>query len=313
MYGLVFGVAMVAALGMADSRVVSDTLDPRVPRGWLQNDPADSLYRRARETLNRRDFRAAADLFAQIPVRFPRSGYAADALYWQAFALYRAGGERDLRAAMAALRKQREQYPKAATQGDAATLERRIQGELARRGDSEAAAAVAAAAESAIYMPTPPTPPTPPVPRSGRLHWAAGTACAEDDDDMKVAALNALLQMDEARARPVLRKVLARRDTGSVCSGRPSSGSLKWVPIEPSMLWIRFCASPRTLTSRTKRCSRYRSMAARGHSRRSESTPSGAKCRSRLVRKRSSGWDRTARRKMLPFSVLYTAGSRARS
>ena len=34
---------------------------------------------------------AAADLFAQIPARFPKSGYAADALYWQAFALYRAG------------------------------------------------------------------------------------------------------------------------------------------------------------------------------------------------------------------------------
>jgi HEAT repeat protein len=37
---------------------------------------------------------------------------------------------------------------------------------------------------------------------------------------MKVAALNALQQMDASRARPVLRKVLARRDTGSVCLRR---------------------------------------------------------------------------------------------
>jgi HEAT repeat protein len=37
---------------------------------------------------------------------------------------------------------------------------------------------------------------------------------------MKVAALNALQQMDAARARPVLRRVLARRDTGSVCLRR---------------------------------------------------------------------------------------------
>lgn len=37
---------------------------------------------------------------------------------------------------------------------------------------------------------------------------------------MKVAALNALLQMDEARARPVLQRVLARRDGGSVCLRR---------------------------------------------------------------------------------------------
>ena len=219
MYGLVFGVAMVAALGMTDPRVASDPLDPRVPRGWLQNDPADSLYRRARETLNRRDYRGAADLFAQIPVRFPRSGYAADALYWQAFALYRAGGERDLRTGLAALRQQRERFPKAATKGDAATLERRIQGELARRGDSEAAEAVAAAAEALIAVPpVPPIPPTPPMPGGARSHRDG--ACSEDDDDMKVAALNALLQMDEARARPVLRRVLARRDTASVCLRR---------------------------------------------------------------------------------------------
>jgi HEAT repeat protein len=44
--------------------------------------------------------------------------------------------------------------------------------------------------------------------------------CSDNDDDMKVAALNALQQMDEAKARPVLRKVLARRDTGSVCLRR---------------------------------------------------------------------------------------------
>ena len=37
---------------------------------------------------------------------------------------------------------------------------------------------------------------------------------------MKVAALNALQQMDAERARPILRRVLARRDTGSVCLRR---------------------------------------------------------------------------------------------
>jgi HEAT repeat protein len=37
---------------------------------------------------------------------------------------------------------------------------------------------------------------------------------------MKVAALNALQQMDAERARPILRKVLARRDAGSVCLRR---------------------------------------------------------------------------------------------
>ena len=37
---------------------------------------------------------------------------------------------------------------------------------------------------------------------------------------MKVAALNALQQMDEAKARPILRRVLARRDAASACLRR---------------------------------------------------------------------------------------------
>src|SRR5438874_381863 len=66
--------------------------EPRPPAAWLQGDPADSLYRAAREALDRRDYRRAADLFEQVPARFPRSGYAADAYYWRAFSLYRVGG-----------------------------------------------------------------------------------------------------------------------------------------------------------------------------------------------------------------------------
>ncbi|HJR17872.1 MAG TPA: HEAT repeat domain-containing protein [Gemmatimonadales bacterium] len=203
-----------------------------VPHAWLRRDPADSIYRLARESLNRRDYRTAASLFAQIPARFPRSGYTPDALYWQAFALYRLGGDRDLRAAREALRQQQRKFPDAATHGDAATLERRIQGELARRGDSEAAAEIAEVAQAASITPpippTPPTPPTPPEPpeppftssSSSRSSSRSSGRCAGADDDMKVAALNALQQMDAERARPILRKVLARRDPASVCLRR---------------------------------------------------------------------------------------------
>jgi HEAT repeat protein len=190
------------------------------PRAWLRGDPADSLYRAAREALNHRDYRTAATLFEQIPIRFPRSGYAADALYWQAFALYRLGGDRELRMALDALRRQQERFPQAATRGDAATLERRIQGELARHGDIDAATEIAAAAQSAAeaapvsaVAPAPPAPPAPPA-------ASHGSACAENDDDMKVAALNALQRMDQAKALPVLRRVLARRDAASVCLRR---------------------------------------------------------------------------------------------
>jgi len=45
-------------------------------------------------------------------------------------------------------------------------------------------------------------------------------SCGDEDDDIPTAALNALLQMDPERALPILKGVLARRDTGSVCLRR---------------------------------------------------------------------------------------------
>jgi HEAT repeat protein len=227
MYGLQFGLALVVLSGRGEPGSAFDRARARAPEIELQADSPDSLYRNARELLSRRDYRAAAALFGQIPDRFPRSAYAPDAFYWQAFALYRLGGDRELRLGLDALRRQRVRFPRAATHGDAATLERRIQGELARRGDPEAAAAVTAAATSAASSsvssssaapPVPPTPPTPPrPPRGPRGH---DNRCGDDDDDMKVAALNALQQMDEARARPILQRVLSRRDSASACLRR---------------------------------------------------------------------------------------------
>jgi HEAT repeat protein len=52
------------------------------------------------------------------------------------------------------------------------------------------------------------------------MHGRSHDRCAEDEDDIKVAALNALQQMDGAKARPVLRKLLARRDSASICLRR---------------------------------------------------------------------------------------------
>jgi HEAT repeat protein len=215
MYRMPFGMLLAAAggfggwwtpagdvrLGRGPAVVEASRSGEAPPAPWLQGDPADSLYRAARESLNRRDFRRAADLFAQLPGRYPQSGYAPDALYWQAFALYRLGGEPELRDALGALRTQQERFPKASTKGDAKALERRIQGELARRGDEEAAAEVHEAAESAA--------------EAGESD--EGADCDEDGDDMKVAALNALIHMNAERARPILQRVLARRDAASAC------------------------------------------------------------------------------------------------
>jgi HEAT repeat protein len=202
-------------------------LEALPPAATLQGDPADSVYRAARAALDRRDYRQAAELFAQVPARFPRSGYAADAYYWRAFSLYRVGGTPQLRAALAALDTQRERFPKAATKGDAKALASRIQGELARQGDPTAAAVVTeAAVDAGRTPPVPPTPPTlalapsPPQPPVPPTPPGDDDRCADDDDDTKVAALNALQQMDDERARPILQRVLARRDPASVCLRR---------------------------------------------------------------------------------------------
>ncbi|HEV2671059.1 MAG TPA: HEAT repeat domain-containing protein, partial [Gemmatimonadales bacterium] len=65
--------------------------------------------------------------------------------------------------------------------------------------------------------PTPPIPAIAPAPR-GRYHLH-DDAC-DDEDDIRIAALNAVLQMDADRAVPLLKTVLARRDAGSVCLRR---------------------------------------------------------------------------------------------
>lgn len=229
MWWATLATAAMAASGPAPARAGGDRPDQMPPAPTAQGDPADSLYRAARAALARREYRGASELFAAIESRFAKSRYAQDALYWQAFALYREGRDASLRRALASLNAQRERYPKAATRGDAAALERRIQGELARRGDPDAAAVIAAEAARIVAPPAPPAPPGPPQPPSPPgsparvVVVARDSGCESDDDsndDIKVAALNALQQMDPERAAPILRKVLSRRDPGSVCLRR---------------------------------------------------------------------------------------------
>jgi HEAT repeat protein len=161
---------------------------------WDDVDPADSLYKAARAALNKNDYSRAVDLFRKIRKTYPKSQYTPDTYYWEAFSLYRRGGTDDLRAALAALNEQDRLFPNASTQGDSGSLATRIQGELAKRGDSKQAERVDSQAKAATT--------------------ATGT-CSDDEDDTRIAALNALLQMDADRAIPILKKVLARRDACS--------------------------------------------------------------------------------------------------
>lgn len=231
MFRLTFGIALAAAAGLGrwgtstnvlpqgPSAAVEDSAPGSdvPPAAWLQGDPADSLYRAARESLNQRDYRRAADLFAQVPAKYPKSGYAPDAYYWQAFALYRLGGESDLKRGLQSLQVQAERYPKASTKGDAKALEARINGELARLGDPDATAKIQKTADDAAMGGGMPDVDIPDHDMPDMPDHETPDRCDDDSDDMKVAAINALIHMDPERARPILQKVLARRDAGSAC------------------------------------------------------------------------------------------------
>ena len=163
------------------------------PESSNREDPADSLYRLARRAMSDENYRRAAQLFLQIVERYPQSDYAGDALYWRAYSLYQLGGRRDFRDAIAALEEQARDYPRAGTRDDARTLRTRIEAQQARNGDVDAA-------ESLTRKAT---------------QLGGETGCPSDDDDPRIYALQALLQMDAESALPILRQVLAKRGSCS--------------------------------------------------------------------------------------------------
>ena len=175
--------------------VVLVSADPSLaPLPWAKADPADSLYRLAREAMSRGDYKRAAEIFHRIPERYPQSAYASQSIYYEAFALYRSGGDDDLSTARDRL-KQLKQRDAKIWKSDGAVLLTRVCGELAKRGDEDCAADIEKTAQT------------------DRPAQGSKSCPSEDDEnDDRIAALNALLQMDAERAMPILKKVLERRD-----------------------------------------------------------------------------------------------------
>ena len=164
---------------------------PRAP--WAQQDPADSTYRVAREALNRGEYRRAAQLFADVNKKYPRSVYALDSAYWEAFARYRSGTTEDLREALKILNEKSAAFAGLRNEGnvDVQALRTRVLGALASRGDRSAEEELKRNAEQS-------------------------SGCDREDVSVKAEALSALGQMDMASAMPVVRRVLQRRDECTV-------------------------------------------------------------------------------------------------
>src|SRR5438067_2542277 len=153
-----------------------------------EQDPTDSLWRAARQALNRADYQAAANLYGDLMRRYPNATRAGDALYWAAFALYK---NDNLDHARSLLFTQQQRYSKAATRRDGETLLARVQAALAKQGDAEAAAWIAAHAQSTAD--------------TGARH---GETCPgeDDDDDMRVAALKGCCRWTQLTRSPSSRR-----------------------------------------------------------------------------------------------------------
>jgi len=173
------------------------------PAPWAQGDPADSLYRMARNALNSGEYGRAAKLFAEISKNYPKSSYQSDAVYYQALARYRVGTTEELKQAAKLLEPLASRSGSASnattvaynyssrrntSEADVAALYARINGVLAQRGDRDAAAIVSKAAST------------------------PGAPCDQDDLEVRAQALNALSQMDPGAAIPIIRRVLDRKD-----------------------------------------------------------------------------------------------------
>ncbi len=156
-----------------------------------QGTAEDSLYKGARESLNRGEYRRASEQFKTFEQKYPRSRYVPAAMYWQAFSLYRVGATSDLQQALLVLDDQRKRYPDAAEEGEVSSLTTRVLGALAARGNTDAGERL-------------------------RGQNRAGSACDREDQEIRAEALSALVQSDPAGAAPVIRRTLARRDECAV-------------------------------------------------------------------------------------------------
>jgi HEAT repeat protein len=201
-----------------------DFTDRPVPAPWIQGDPADSVYRIARDALNNGDYGRAARLFNDVVQKYGSKSQLTDASqYFEALARYKIGTTDELHQAAKILKPLVAKLPVRTSsssnneggftvragsgQGcngfgctnivyrggysdsEVAALYNRVNGALAQRGDAEAKAEV----EKAVTQ-------------------AGNAACDREDIDVRSEALNALSQMDAATALPALKRVLERKD-----------------------------------------------------------------------------------------------------
>jgi len=157
-------------------------------------DAADSLFQLGRQAINDERYEQAATILRQLVDRYPSSVRASEALYWRAWAQYQLGADRHskeyLNAALETVDRLQSKFPRSKNLADARELRTRILTAQASMGDSRAAGQIASEANK----------------------LKQGGACSNGDDEMRMAALQGLVNTNSTDALPILKEVLAQRD-----------------------------------------------------------------------------------------------------
>jgi len=172
----------------------------------VRADDVDEAYRRARRELNRSAYEEAVKAFAELRVRYPESRYAAESLYWEAFSRSRRAAGDDLTRALQLLTNLEDSFPQAEKLGDARELALRIETQLAKSGDAGAAYRVTRESEELAEQL---------AQESGKRKRSHTGEAENPEEELRMTALNALMQMDSERALPILKRVLADREKSS--------------------------------------------------------------------------------------------------
>jgi HEAT repeat protein len=228
----------------ADANSVGSTIGWAAggPVAWAQNDPADSLYRQARDQFNRGDYRRAAELFKSLPQKFTNSVYIADAQYYQAFSLYRIGGTPELQEALAVLEARKppasdQRRPPTASGGRTVTNTydvNRGTGAAVGYGTSVATSTAYSTSDRLDYSFGPGNRVNDAAGLAARIAnvlssrgmandaavkralAAGGNSCDQEDQSVKAEALSALMQNDAETGRQMAVKILSNKDECSV-------------------------------------------------------------------------------------------------
>jgi len=206
-----------------------DFTDRPVPAPWVQGDPADSVYRIARDALNNGDYGRAARLFNDVVQKYGSKSQLTDASqYFEALARYKIGTTDELHQAAKILKPMVAKLPPRTSTSTSTNGVEPINAVRAGVGygqscggfgctvvyntrsgfsDSEVATlytrvngALAQRGDAEAQA------------ELNRVAGAPGAVCDREDQDVKAEAINALFRMDAAAWLPAVRKVLEHKD-----------------------------------------------------------------------------------------------------